>query len=343
MQSNHLLYLLYGKKTAYLHEAKFSILSALRHQADRESFSITVFTDHPEAFEDWPVRTVFLDEATLAQWMGPAGYVHRRKAMAIRQGMELAEKTIFVDTDTIFVKDPAILFERVSDEHFLMDQFEFCWQHASQRDDYTGLVAELAANQRSPSPSLRLYNSGICGMTRHHTGLLDEAITLIDQWAHLHTQLHTMEQIAVSFMLGDKQVVEARDCVHHYYSQKSYYHAMVGLFFQRFDEQFSRALVEVSRGVPSHIPPPNLTHRVGNRFRLMGLSSELRKVGRYYLLGRKPSTCVYLDATRYVFWDKALEALKQMPTPEKRDEANKLWAQDRDFHAFAERRSRAVN
>ncbi|MEW9679263.1 hypothetical protein [Pseudomonas sp. TE50-2] len=343
MQSNHLLYLLYGKKTAYLHEAKFSILSALRHQADRESFSITVFTDHPEAFEDWPVRTVFLDEATLAQWMGPAGYVHRRKAMAIRQGMELAEKTIFVDTDTIFVKDPAILFERVSDEHFLMDQFEFCWQHASQRDDYTGLVAELAANQRSPSPSLRLYNSGICGMTRHHTGLLDEAIALIDQWAHLHTQLHTLEQIAVSFMLGDKQVVEARDCVHHYYSQKSYYHAMVGLFFQRFDEQFSRALVEVSRGVPSHIPPPNLTHRVGNRFRLMGLSSELRKVGRYYLLGRKPSTCVYLDATRYVFWDKALEALKQMPTPEKRDEANKLWAQDRDFHAFAERRSRAVN
>ncbi|UVL17933.1 hypothetical protein LOY42_18730 [Pseudomonas sp. B21-023] len=343
MQSNHLLYLLYGKKTAYLHEAKFSILSALRHQADRESFSITVFTDHPEAFEDWPVRTVFLDEATLAQWMGPAGYVHRRKAMAIRQGMELAEKTIFVDTDTIFVKDPAILFDRVSDEHFLMDQFEFCWQHASQRDDYTGLVAELAANKRSPSPSLRLYNSGICGMTRHHTGLLDEAITLIDQWSHLHTQLHTMEQIAVSFMLGDKQVVEARDCVHHYYSQKSYYHAMVGLFFQRFDEQFSRALVEVSRGVPSHIPPPNLTHRVGNRFRLMGLSSELRKVGRYYLLGRKPSTCVYLDATRYVFWDKALEALKTISTPQKRDEANKLWAQDRDFHAFAERRSRAVN
>ncbi|ATB64041.1 hypothetical protein [Pseudomonas mosselii] len=338
MQSNHLLYLLYGKKTAYLHEAKFSILSALRHQADRESFSISVFTDHPEAFAGWPVHTQFLDEATLADWMGPAGYVHRRKAMAIRRGMELAEKTIFVDTDTIFVKDPALLFERVSDEHFLMDQYEFCWQHASQRDDYTGLVAELAASKRSPSPSLRLYNSGICGMTRRHTGLLDEAIALIDQWAHLHTQLHTMEQIAVSFMLGDKQVVEARDCVHHYYSQKSYYHAMVGLFFQRFDEQFSRALVEVSRGVPSHLPPPSLKHRLGNRFRLIGLSRELRKAGRYYLLGRNPNDCAYLNATRYVFWGKALEALNATPSTRRKAEIDKLWASDREFRAFAERR-----
>jgi hypothetical protein len=218
-----------------------------------------------------------------------------------------------------------------------MDQYEFSWQHASQRDDYTGLVAELAASKRSPSPSLRLYNSGICGMTRRHTGLLDEAIALIDQWAHLHTQLHTMEQIAVSFMLGDKQVIEARDCVHHYYSQKSYYHAMVGLFFQRFDEQFSRALVEVSRGVPSHLPPLDLKHRVGNRFRLIGLSRELRKAGRYYLLGRKLSDCAYLDATRYVFWGKALEALNAMPSSKRKGEINRLWANDRDFQAFAER------
>lgn len=339
MQSNQLLYLLYGKKDVYRQEAMFSMLSALRHQAEPASFSITVLTDAPEAFEGWPVRTELLDDATLAQWMGPSGYVHRRKAVAIRQGMALAEKTIFVDTDTIFVKDPALLFDRVGDDRFVMDQFEFTWREASQRADYSGLVSELAASGQTPAPSLRLYNSGICGMARQHVGLQDQAIALIDQWAHLHTQLHTMEQIAVSFVLGARQVSEAHDCVHHYYAQKAYYHAMLKVFFQRFGEQFSRALVEVSGAVPTHLPALDLKNRVSNKIKLMGLSSDLRKAGRYYLLGHKPKPCIYLDATRYVYWGKALAAAQKMSSRKRKAQMDKLWAHDRDFQAFAKRQA----
>ncbi len=344
MQPNHLLYFLYGKKSIYRQEAQFSILSALRHQTHRESFSITVLTDQPQALAGWPVRVVALDEATLADWMGTAGYVHRRKACAIRLGLELARKSIFVDTDTIFLRDPAALFERVSDDQCVMDQFEFLWREASKRKDYTGLVSQLAASGGTPPASLRLYNSGICGMTAQGLAQMDQAIGLIDQWAHLHTQLHTLEQIAVSFVLADKQVAEARDCVHHYYSQKDYHHAMLKLFFQTHGEHFSQALVEASGEVPSHIPPLGLVDRVANKCKLWRLHPDLRKIGRYYLLGRTPRPGAYLKACREVWWGKALAALdKQQPSQKKRAQLEKLWGQDRDFRAFAERRAKLAD
>ena len=49
--ANQLLYLLYGDKTVYRHEAKFSILSALRHRKNLADFTITLMTDQPEAFD----------------------------------------------------------------------------------------------------------------------------------------------------------------------------------------------------------------------------------------------------------------------------------------------------
>ena len=101
---SQLLYLLYGDKTAYRLEAKFSILSALRHRKNPADFTITLMTDQHEAFEGWPVTVLPLSAETLDAWQGANGYSHRRKACAIQAGVMLAGKTIFIDTDTVFSK-----------------------------------------------------------------------------------------------------------------------------------------------------------------------------------------------------------------------------------------------
>jgi hypothetical protein len=90
---HQLLYLLYGDKEVYRLEARFSILSALRHRKNPADFTITLMTDQPEAFDGWPITVLSLSEETLGIWQGAGGYSHRRKACAIQAGVMLAGKT----------------------------------------------------------------------------------------------------------------------------------------------------------------------------------------------------------------------------------------------------------
>ncbi|MNH02780.1 hypothetical protein D3C79_620260 [compost metagenome] len=262
MRSNQLLYLLYGDKASYRHEAKFSILSALRHRRDAHSFTVTVMTDQPAEFAGWPVDVVPLDAQTLAAWVGAGGYHHRRKACAIQAGAQLAETTIFIDTDTVFVKDPAALFGRVSEDRFLMDEFEMLWAEASQRNEYEAFALELAQYNQLPVPGLRLFNSGVCGLTRSNAHLFADVIALIDRWAHHGQMLFTLEQVVVSMVLRDKKVVEANDCVHHYYAVKRFYHAMLEVFFERHGEVFRDELLGLSDQVPNRLPRNSLADRL---------------------------------------------------------------------------------
>ena len=156
ISTNQLLYLMYGDKAVYRHEAKFSILSALRRRKNPADFTITLMTDQPEAFDGWPITVLPLSAETLDAWQGAGGYYHRRKACAIQAGVALAGKTIFVDTDTVFLKDPAQLFKRVSDDQFLMDEFELSWAQASRRSWYSPLVTHLDAENKAPAPALKL-------------------------------------------------------------------------------------------------------------------------------------------------------------------------------------------
>jgi hypothetical protein len=126
------------------------------------------------------------------------------QSLRYRRWGKLADKTIFVDTDTVFFKDPALLFERISDQQYLMDEFEWEWAEAKLRADYVAFSDELIANGHADS--LKLYNSGICGMTRANAGALDKAIALIDEWNRHYAKLHTIEQIAVSFAMAGTNV-----------------------------------------------------------------------------------------------------------------------------------------
>lgn len=336
MFSNQLLYLLYGDKEAYRHEAKFSILSALRHRKDPASFSITVMTEQPQEFAGWPVNVIPLDAETLKSWVGTGGYHHRQKACAIQAGVKLAEKTIFIDTDTVFLTDPAELFQRVTDDQYLMDEFEWTWAEGSQREEYLAFSQDLESSSERPAPMLKLYNSGICGMTKANAGLMDGVIRLIDQWAHHGRMLPTIEQIAVSFMLDGKKVVEACDCINHYYSLKRFHHAMNKVFFVKHGETYRGELPGLSHTVPTSLPNNTLADRLRLKWKLKGQGSTSRKVAKFYLLGRRGTRCAYLKACRTIWWEKAVREMKEVAADrEAIDKLNSLWKADQEFLSFA--------
>lgn len=302
---HQLLYLIYGNQDVYRREAKFSILTALSHAKNGKLPSIRILTDRPQDYAGWPVETVMLTQETLTLWQGENGYHHRRKACAIAAGLQLAEKTLFVDTDTLFTSDPNLLFNQIQPQHYLMDRFEYDWQDVCERPDYVKLGGCLQAHGVSADNGFKLYNSGLCGVTDRDSALFEESIKLIDEWTLDGFDIHTIEQIALSFAMRDKPVHEAKKYIYHYFAEKRFFHAMQAYFFSQHGERFSQQLVELCRDVPRVKPFPSAWQRLKIKWKLRNQSGALRKVGRDLLYGSAAPDHPYYTACRHEWWECA--------------------------------------
>lgn len=302
---HQLLYLIYGDQAVYRREAKFSILTVLSQAQGGKIPAIRILTDRPQDYAGWPVDTVLLDEATLTRWQGVHGYHHRRKACAIAAGMQLAEKTLFVDTDTLFTSHPNRLFELIEPNRSVMDRFEYEWKDVHERRNYRKLARDLSAHGVTPEHGFKLFNSGLCGITEDDAALFEESIGLIDEWTADGFEIHTIEQIALSYAMRNRQVAEARKHVYHYFAEKRFFHAMQTYFFSRHGEAFSQRLVDLCTNVPRVKPYPSAWQRLKIKWKLRNQSGAMRKVGRDLLYGSAAPEGPYYGACRHEWWECA--------------------------------------
>ena len=308
---HQLLYLVYGDQAVYRREAKFSVLTALSHLKQGESLCIRVMTDRPQDYRGWPVETVALDEQTLAQWQGENGYIHRRKACAIAHGLTLADKTLFVDTDTVFLKSPHRVFELIEPGQYVMDEFEYDWSYVCKRADYLKLGEHLRRHGISSSNSFKLYNSGLCGVRSSDTSLLETSIELIDEWTAGSFEIHTIEQVAISFAMRGNTVREARKFVHHYYADKRFFHAMQAHFFSLHGEAFDPLLVARCLDVPTVKPLPSRWQRLRIKWKLRNQRKHMKRVGRDLLYGSAAPEHPYYDVCRHGWWESACKEIRR--------------------------------
>lgn len=308
--SHQLLYLIYGNQDVYRREAKFSILTALSQLKPGESLCIRVMTDRAQDYIVWPVETIELDEQTLALWQGENGYTHRRKACAIAHGLTLADKTLFVDTDTLFLKSPHRVFELIEPGKYVMDEFEYDWSYVCKRPDYLKLGRHLHQHGISASNSFKLYNSGLCGVRASDSPLLDASIQLIDEWTQDSFDIHTIEQVAISFAMRGKTVREARKFVHHYYSDKRFFHAMQAHFFDLHGETFDPTLVARCLDVPRVKPVPSPWQRLRIKWKLRNQRKHMKRVGRDLLYGSSAPEHPYYDVCRHGWWESASREIR---------------------------------
>lgn len=302
---NQLLYLIYGDQDVYRREAKFSILTALSHAKNGQLPSIRILTDRPGDFAGWPVETVTLTQETLTQWQGENGYHHRRKACAMAAGLKLAEKTLFVDTDTLFASDPNQIFKQIRPGHYLMDRLEYRWRDVCKREHYLKLGECLRRHGITPANGFKLYNSGLCGLTDSDGPLMAASIGFIDEWTRDSFDVHTIEQIALSFAMRDKPVREARKYIYHYFAEKRFFHAMHACFFTQHGEQFSPELVEGCRNVPRIKPYPSAWQRLKIKWKLRNQKGALKKISRDLLYGSAAPDHPYYTACRHEWWENA--------------------------------------
>lgn len=247
-----LVYLSFGGGT-YTDEAFYAILSALHEIGpDLHEYRIVVHTDDAAAFAGLPVHVEPLDQATLADWAGPCGYIYRRKVCAMRATLKkFGGALTFCDTDTYFLKHPRKLFARIRPGHTVMHLFEgspvalrvHTLAHALRSHEFRTLGGE----RWQIGPDTPIINSGVIGIHEADASLLDEVLNLIDQFCPRLDYFGT-EQFAFSACLAQSSRLHyASDVVHHYWHpvgrERFHQHLAATLHdtaIGSFDDRFAR-------------------------------------------------------------------------------------------------------
>ncbi len=338
--TRQLLYFVYGGAQAYRQELKFSLLSVL-HWRQQQDITIRILTDRPQDYRGWPVEVLAIEGATLKAWQGQHGYLHRSKACAIAWALPRAGKTLFLDSDTVVQAPLAPLFDGINDQHGVMDVEEWPWRKARSRPEFARFAAALAARGQEPAEDTRLYNSGVCGLARTHLPRIERAIALIDDWHGHDEEVHTLEQIALSFSLADLAISEARGSIRHYYAEKRFLHFMLAHFFERYGEDYSPTLQSSWQEVPLTKPLPDVWTRLRVKWQLAGLDKQRASLGRKLLYGCLATQDSYARACRHVWWERALS--ERLGGGDRQAFAEGIWPNDLPRPHLADEASAALD
>ncbi|MEZ5436059.1 MAG: hypothetical protein R3E67_05815 [Pseudomonadales bacterium] len=258
-----LLYLVYGPDAAYHCEAQFSILSALYRASDATQFTISVYTDAPAHYQQLPVTVYSLTAEILQQWAGELRYHHRSKLCVLQQAVPLASKTVFIDTDTFFLRDPALLFAAVNDATCVVDELYHSQLPPVVAQD--AAVAALLQQYKIEPKNIPVINSGLFGITCANSAVLDLALALNDAVYPASQKSLTTEQLVLGMAASARTDLVADDAViKHYWSRKQLFRAKTAAFIARHGAQWDTAAARADflRVTPVMPKPPALIRSV---------------------------------------------------------------------------------
>lgn len=310
MMDNQLLYLVYGPDPAYHAEARFSILSALYRSAQRD-ITISVYTDAPQCYDGLPVAVHTLSADTLQQWYGPLRYHHRSKLCALQHAVLQAGKTVFIDTDTFFLRDPALLFAAVDDNTCLADELYRSQLPAEWASD-TAVAALLAQHAINPQ-DIPVINSGLFGMARANSGVLDLALALCDAVYPASGRSLTTEQLVLGMAAGTRtKLVEDDGVIKHYWSRKQLFRAKAQAFLERHGAQWDTAAARADflRVKPTLAKPPRLVRSLA-RLLLILLPGPERQLVLELFYSRYPYINPFDRACQPVWREKAWQNYRE--------------------------------
>lgn len=224
-----LIYLAYGP--AELHaEAFYSLLSY--YKVAREPVQTLIYTDAPEAFrrvlgERPDVVYPAVTAEQWQQWRGASNKVYLLKIGVLAHAAALCPgNLLFADTDTIWLRDPAPLFNQIAQGQRFMHVSEgpMAGDNYLSRKIYRRLkdhVFEVGGRALRLTPDLLLYNSGVLGFASPVAAQLPDVLALADQLYAAYNK-HMMEQLAFSMRFAiDGPIGEAAPYVLHYWNLKA--------------------------------------------------------------------------------------------------------------------------
>jgi hypothetical protein len=226
------LYLRYGDNRKYDYEMIYSITSLLRF-APNITHNIYLYTDKPQNYSNLKFNVIDISNKINA-WSNNKTYMYRIKTETLKHALKHIEgKILFVDSDTIFKKNPQVLSSSISNNSVLLH----CVERNNPYPEMNGFITNLQNNsQYKYYRDARLYNSGIIGVTHAHSYLINQTLELIDALHPKFPQIHTIEQLALSeiFLLNKMQICTCERFVKHYWRSilRNYMHYKLENMFE---------------------------------------------------------------------------------------------------------------
>ena len=238
----------YGDNLAYHRGVKFQILRAFDKFFSIAEPSLTVVTDQPNLFCNYPVKVIPISNDEKFCWS-----LNDQQHFGIKlKGLEkalLASKAdacLLVDADMVWKKNPFLLTTAINDSSVVMYRNEgkiFDSRNASIKNFETSLrnkkIQLTPETFYSVSGNSEMWASNIIGIRPSNVHLVTEAYQLFSVLEHI-VPSHTVEQFSLSEIFRINQIsrIEANS----YFSswsntgKKNYFSPLVNAFFEKYGE-----------------------------------------------------------------------------------------------------------
>ncbi len=290
-QMNYLIYLAYGSE-AIRCEAYFSILSYYEQVASlAPDMHILVYTDAPDAFQQVlgnrpDVHYPPVSQEQWQAWRGGANKVYLLKIGVLQHAAShYPGNLLFLDTDTIWRRDPAPLFVSIAAGHFYMHQNEgqLISGNTLSRKVYRHLKThqwEVAGRVFRVTPETDLYNSGVIALRSDKAYLLPEVMALAEQLYATYNK-HMMEQLAFSLRFAaEGPIADVPDYLWHYWNLKEVRPTLVRVLAAAGNQSSTNLLARLHQLALPKLHEEELAYR-----NLPGWRRTLRKItGRRWRL-----------------------------------------------------------
>ncbi len=227
---NYLIYLAYGLADIRS-EAIYSILSYDAVAGADGDTRILIYTDDAPAFQQLlgprsDVLYPVVQADQWQQWRGAANKVYLLKIGVLEHAAtHYPGNLLFLDTDTIWRRNPGPLFAAIEAGRFLMHQNEgrLISGNLLSRKIYRRLRGQnfqVAGRNYSLAPTTELFNSGVIAFRSDKAYLLKEVMALAEQLYAAYNK-HMMEQLAFSLRFAAEGVItDVPDYLWHYWNLK---------------------------------------------------------------------------------------------------------------------------
>lgn len=236
---NYLIYLAYGS-AEIRSEAFYSLLSYDKITISR-SATILIYTDNVPAFQQLFGQRpdVIYPVVAPAQWQAWRGSVNKVYLLKIGVLAHAARhypgNLLFLDTDTIWLQDPAPVFEHLAlgQRYMHLDEGALRQGNELSRKVYRHLKHhswQVGEHSITLQPDTRLFNSGVIGFRSVDAYTLTDVLTLAEQLYATYNK-HMMEQLAFSLRFAlDGPIQEAAPYLLHYWNLKDARPALARVF-----------------------------------------------------------------------------------------------------------------
>jgi hypothetical protein len=226
-RKNYILY--YAKGETYNKQAVYSILTLLNvyNKVIPKTFFIVVYTDQPQVFSFLniavPIQTILISDKQINTWLNNATYFVRTKICVIHEFLSNnTGKTLFVDTDTVFLKKIDAIFDEINPNNSFLHKKEGNITGKAFKEYmefFNGKEFTLRTSGRTirVSPNSCMWNSGVIGLCNSNIGLVKDVLELCDELAKV-ASFYLNEQFSFSSVLGEvNKLKNAYNYIFHYW------------------------------------------------------------------------------------------------------------------------------